>query len=85
MGIFTILGEAYPDLRTHVLFAVEHAADGNQHGLAHLLLGDVTAGAGFEGAFGMDGCSMHGKHQHRQTFMAQPDFLHYLQAAAVFE
>ena len=39
-------GEPCSDLGTHVLFAVEYAADGDQHGLAHLLLRDVTAGAG---------------------------------------
>ena len=34
-------------VRTQVLLAVEQAADGDQHGLAHLLLGDVSAGAVF--------------------------------------
>lgn len=49
-------GDTCPDLRTHVPLAFEHAADGDQNCLARLLLRDVTAGAGSEGAFGVDGC-----------------------------
>jgi hypothetical protein len=78
-------GEIWLELRTEVLVAGEHGADGDQHGVVEFLLGDVTAGSGLEGAFSVDGGIEDGYDQHRQIAMSRADFPHEVEAGAWLE